>query len=87
MAWISVQERLPDHLSKVLCYLPDNVQYIGKTDEIRPEPVVILRFVANFFGEGNEKREKHGPHFWAGEGLSNHYMADVTHWMPLPEAP
>ena len=87
MQWIPVNEQLPAHMDKVLCYLPDNVQYLGKTDETRPEPVVILRFIKDFFAEGSEKKKKFGPHFWAGEGLSNHYMQDVTHWMPLPEKP
>jgi hypothetical protein len=27
---------------------------------------------------------KHGRHFWQGEGNSNHFFKDVTHWMPLP---
>ncbi|MDA0714699.1 MAG: DUF551 domain-containing protein [Bacteroidetes bacterium] len=88
MEWTDINERLPENMDKVLCYLPDNVQFLpGKSGESRPENVVILRFVQDFFAEGSEKREKYGPHFWLGEGLSNHYMADVTHWMPLPQAP
>lgn len=88
MDWIAVDERLPEDRSKVLCYLPGNLQYLpGKTGDTRPEPVVILRFVKDFFEEGSKKWEKYGPHFWLGEGLSNHYFSDVTHWMPLPEKP
>ena len=88
MDWIAIDERLPEDGQKVICYLPDNHQYLpGKTGETRHEPVVILRFVETFFQEGSKKWEKHGPHFWLGEGLSNHYFPDVTHWMPLPEAP
>lgn len=88
MAWINVKEQLPSDQQKVICYLPDNYQYLpGKTGEERHEPVVILRFVANFFKDNPEKAEKHGPHFWLGEGLSNHYFDDVTHWQPMPEGP
>jgi hypothetical protein len=24
------------------------------------------------------------PHFWLGEGTSNRFFAEVTHWLPLP---
>lgn len=86
--WIAIADRLPEDGAKVLCYLPDNHQYLpGKTGETRYEPIVILRFVREFFAEDSAKRAKHGPDFWLGEGLSNHYFADVTHWMPLPAAP
>ena len=86
--WIDIEAQLPEDGQKVICYLPKNHQYLpGKTGETRFEPIVILRFVESFFKEGSEKYEKHGPHFWLGEGLSNHYFVDVSHWMPLPEGP
>ncbi len=88
MEWIDINERLPEHQQKIICYLPDNYQYLpGKTGEERHEPIVILRFVKDYFAGNPEKAEKHGAHFWLGEGLSNHYFKDVTHWMPLPEKP
>ena len=88
MNWIDIDSQLPENGQKVICYLPENHQFLpGKSDETRFEPVVILRFVHGFFAEGSAKHEKFGPHFWLGEGLSNHYFKDVTHWMPLPEAP
>jgi len=88
MNWIDITSQQPADGQKVICYLPENHQYLpGKTGETRHEPVVILRFVAAFFEEGSLKHEQHGPHFWLGEGLSNHYYKDVTHWMPLPTAP
>ncbi|NNC83637.1 MAG: DUF551 domain-containing protein [Flavobacteriales bacterium] len=88
MDWIAITDRLPEDGQKVICYLPENHQYLpGKTGETRFEPIVILRFVDRFFDEGSKKHEKYGPHFWLGEGLSNHYFADVTHWMPLPDSP
>ncbi len=46
--------------------------------------VLVLHFQENFYPEGSEKREKHGPHFWQGEGNSNHFFEDVTHWMEMP---
>ncbi len=88
MEWITLKDKLPTHHQKVLCYLPENYQYLpGKSGEERHEPTVILRFVKDFFLFKPEKSEKHGLHFWLGEGLSNHYMNDVTHWMPLPVLP
>jgi hypothetical protein len=88
MDWIAIGDRLPASGEKVICYLPDNHQYLpGKTGETRFEPIVILRFLAGFFEEGSSKFEKHGPHFWLGEGLSNHYFNDVSHWMAVPVSP
>ncbi|NNK80293.1 MAG: DUF551 domain-containing protein [Flavobacteriales bacterium] len=88
MEWIDITERLPEDKEKVICFLPENHQYLpGKTGETRFDPIVILRFVDQFFEEGSKKFEEYGPHFWLGEGLSNHYFSDVTHWMPLPESP
>jgi hypothetical protein len=88
MDWFDINDRLPEDGQKVICYLPENHQYLpGKSGETRFEPVVILRFVDRFFEKGSKKYEKYGPHFWLGEGLSNHYFADVTHWMPLPQLP
>ncbi|MFT4662922.1 MAG: hypothetical protein ACI8XB_003215 [Patiriisocius sp.] len=88
MEWISLKDRVPEDQDKVICYLPNNYQYLpGKSGEERHEPIVILRFVKDFFAGQDDKIEKHGPHFWLGEGLSNHYFGDVTHWMKLPEMP
>ena len=86
--WRDIKERLPEDGEKVIAYLPDNKQYLpGKTGEERFEPIVILKFVETFFKEGTDKFNKHGSHFWLGEGKSNHYFPDVSHWMPLPEGP
>ena len=60
MNWISIAEQLPADNQKVICYLPDNYQYLpGKTGETRFEPVLILRFVANFFVPESKKHIKY----------------------------
>ena len=86
--WIDIKDQKPEDGQKVICYLPENYQYLpGKTGEKRFEPILILRFSSFFFKEGTEKFYKYGPHFWLGEGLSNHYFPDVSHWMLMPKGP
>ncbi|MCW5898047.1 MAG: DUF551 domain-containing protein [Flavobacteriales bacterium] len=88
-AWISVEEKLPEDGQRVLCHLPANRVYLpGKSGDHEERPVVILRFLRDHFLKNASKTGYSGvPHFWQGEGSSNHFFADVTHWMPLPEAP
>lgn len=88
MKWININDSLPEDGQRVLAFLPNNVIYLpGKTGETQYLPVIFLRFARDFFGPNNPKREKFGPHFWLGEGQSNHYFDDVTHWMPVPKGP
>jgi hypothetical protein len=88
MEWISVKKALPEDNQRVLAFLPENVVYLpGKTGATRFVPVIFLRFAKNFFKPSNPKHENYGPHFWLGEGQSNHYFSDVTHWMPSPTGP
>ena len=88
MNWIDVNDSLPENDQRVLAFLPKNEIFLpGKTGEKRFLPVIFLRFARDFFGEKNPKRSQFGAHFWLGEGQSNHYFNDVTHWHPVPEGP
>ena len=83
--WISTQDQLPKDKQRVLAYIPGNKVFPpGMTLQPILREVLVLHFQENFYPEGSEKREKHGPHFWQGEGNSNHFFADVTHWMEMP---
>ncbi len=86
--WISVDDQLPEDGQRVLAFLPNNRIYLpGKSGQVRYLPVIFLRFAKDFFKETNPKREKFGAHFWLGEGQSNQYFKDVSHWLPVPEGP
>ena len=87
--WIPVEERLPEDGQRVLCYLPENRVYLpGKTGANELRPVVVMRFARDFFVKNASKTGYQGvPHFWQGEGTSNRFFHEVTHWMALPEAP
>ena len=88
-AWTAVADQLPPDGERVLCYLPENRVYLpGKTGAMEHRPVVVLRFMRDWFLKNPSKTgQATGDHFWLGEGSSNHFFSDVTHWMPLPEAP
>lgn len=87
--WIPLPERLPADGQRVLCYLPGYTVYLpGKTGATELREVIILRFLHDHFVKNPSKTGRQGsPHFWAGEGSSNHFFEEVTHWRPLPEAP
>ena len=87
LEWIDINERLPEHGQRILAFIPDNKVFLPGLQETEIRDVLVLRFHLDFYPEGSEKREKHGPHFWQGEGNSNHFFADVTHWMPMPTGP
>lgn len=87
--WIPCTERLPADGQRVLGWLPSNTVYLpGKTGATEERNSVILRFAHDFFVKNPSKTGKAtGPHFWIGEGTSNHFFEEVTHWMELPRPP
>jgi Protein of unknown function (DUF551) len=86
MEWIATSERLPADQQRVLVLIPGNQIYLpGKTGETELREVLLMRFCKDFYPIDSEKGQKHGLHFWAGEGNSNRFFSDITHWMPLPE--
>lgn len=87
--WTPITERLPEDGARVLCYLPRNTVHLpGKTGATEERNVVVLRFARDFFLKNPSRTGKAvGTHFWLGEGTSNHFFHDVTHWMPLPAHP
>jgi hypothetical protein len=87
--WIPINERLPDDGQRVLAFLPKNTVYLpGKTGATEERNVIVLRFMKDWFLKNVSKTGKaSGDHFWLGEGTSNHFFTDVTHWMPLPAHP
>jgi hypothetical protein len=88
MNWIKVEEQLPEDQQRILAFVPGNKVFLpGKSGEFELREVIVLRFLKDFYPEGSEKFIKHGPHFWQGEGNSNHFFKDITHWMAMPEKP
>lgn len=88
MNWIEVNKKLPEHEQRVLAYIPTNKVYLpGMEMKFELREVIVLKFLKDFYIDRPDKQEKHGLHFWQGEGNSNHFFADVTHWSPMPDAP
>ena len=88
LEWFDVNDVLPEDDQRVLGFIPGNKVFLpGKDLQFETREVVVLRFCKDFYAKNAEKREKHGLHFWAGEGNSNHFFGDVTHWRPIPEGP
>lgn len=86
--WISLAERLPEDDQRVLAFVPGNRVFLpGKDLSFEIREVIVLRFCKDFYVNNPEKQKTNGKHFWTGEGSSNHFFADVTHWQPVPIAP
>jgi len=83
--WKNIEKDLPEHEQRVLAYLPGNKVFLpGKSGEFEIREVIVLRFIKDFYPQGSEKHTQHGPHFWQGEGNSNHFFGDVHSWLPMP---
>lgn len=87
MDWIDVNIQLPAHEQRVLAFIPGNKIVLPGLSGVELREVIVLRFLENFYAERPDKAAKHGIHFWQGEGNSNHFFKDVTHWMPIPDRP
>ncbi len=89
MQWINVNEQLPADNELVLAYLPENyVPTPGDPTERTLQPIKILRFNKNFYGAHKPRhKNSRSDHFWSGEGLTNHFFQEVSHWMSLPQKP
>ena len=86
--WIDIEKEIPQDNQRILAYIPDNKVFLpGMQLDYAIREVVTLHFRKNFFADNEEKRTKHGLHFWSGEGNSNHFYHDVTHWQAIPEGP
>lgn len=89
MDWIALNERLPADGERVLCHLPGHRVFLpGKTGLSELREVVVMRFALDFFLKQPSRTGYQGPpHFWLGEGTSNRFFTEVSHWMPLPSSP
>jgi len=87
LKWIDIDEELPYHEQRVLAFIPNNKVFLPGLQDVEMREVIVLKFLKDFYPEGSEKRKKHGAHFWQGEGNSNHFFSDVTHWMPMIKGP
>lgn len=89
MKWIRTIDQLPQDEQKVIAFVPENyVPLPGEPGEVELKPIKILTFIKNFYGNDKPKHKNSDSNdFWSGEGLSNHFFQEVTHWMPFPEKP
>lgn len=86
--WISTAESLPTDGERVLCWLPKNTIHLPGLAGSEERNAVIMKFAHEHFLKNPTKTGYTGsPHFWLGEGGSNKFFGDVTHWMRLPVEP
>lgn len=86
--WNPCTERLPADGQRVLCWLPRNTVRLPGGAGTEERHVVMLCFAEDWFIKNPSKtgRRTHR-HFWFGEGGSNCFFEQVSHWMALPEGP
>lgn len=87
--WVPCSKALPTDGQRVLAWLPKNIVHLpGMTGATEERNIAILRFSKDFFVHNPSKTGKaKSPHFWVGEGSSNHFFEEVSHWMPMPTPP
>jgi len=86
--WIDIEKEFPSDNQRVIAFIPDNKAFLpGMELEFEIREVMVLHFRKNFYKGNEEKSKKYGIHFWSGEGNSNHFFNDVTHWKAIPEGP
>ena len=86
--WIEISDKLPYDNQRVFAFIPGNKVFLpGMQLDFEIREKVILHFRKNFYADNVTKREKYGIHFWSGEGNSNHFFKDVTHWKTIPVGP
>jgi hypothetical protein len=71
--------------------LPSNtVRLPGGQGDSEERNVVLMRFAEDWFLQATPASSGRKPRtatFWLGEGGSNCFFEQVTHWMPLPDGP
>ena len=89
MEWISIKDKLPQDGQRVIAFIPENyVPTPGDPREVELKPLKVLTFIRNFYGNHKPKHKNSlSNDFWSGEGLSNHFFQEITHWMPMPNSP
>ena len=88
MNWIPCTERLPADRQRVLCWLPSNTVHLSGLSETESRNVVVLRFAKDWFIKNPSKTRRNvHRHFWLGEGSSNCFFEQVSHWMEMPAGP
>lgn len=86
--WTPCAERLPADGERVICWLPVNTVRLPGGNATEERHVVLLRFAEDWFIKNPSKtgRRTHR-HFWIGEGGSNCFFEQVSHWRALPPSP
>jgi hypothetical protein len=85
--WTATADALPEDGARVLAFVPGNRVLLPGKEAMEDREVLVLRFHRDFFAGQPEKAAAHGVHFWSGEGTSNRYFAEVSHWRPVPAPP
>jgi hypothetical protein len=94
MKWINCDDRLPEDGQQVLVYLHEDATWIEMYGH-RVRIAVVAFCKGRVVGEDDrgpiEEQDQHGnnerPYCWDEAGPGQFFGQDVTHWMPIPDAP